>query len=144
MERGGGSTAAGCHARGLLRARLGGLARTLDRDERDESSEGLDQRPHGLDQVARQRNQILERLEPLAAPARGLAMPFDSTGMTWKDSPTHVYVNVPMTKEALKAMNLRAFTDGDNLTLTTDDGVLVQSPPPPLHRRVARASYAGL
>lgn len=66
-------------------------------------------------------------------------MPFDSTGMTWKDSPTHVYVNVPMTKEALKAMNLRAFTDGDNLTLTTDDGVLVQSPPqPPPPRRARR------
>ena len=66
-------------------------------------------------------------------------MPFDSTGMTWKDSPTHVYVNVPMTKEALKAMKLRAFTDGDNLTLTTDDGVLVQSPPqPPPPRRARR------
>ena len=70
-------------------------------------------------------------------------MPFDSTGMTWKDSPTHVYVNVPMTKEALKAMNLRAFTDGDNLTLTTDDGVLVQSPPS-LHRRVARVVRGSL
>ena len=70
-------------------------------------------------------------------------MPFDSTGMTCKDSPTHVYVNVPMTKEALKAMNLRAFTDGDNLTLTTDDGVLVQSPPP-ASTAASRASYAGL
>ena len=69
---------------------------------------------------------------------------FSTDGMTWKDTPTYVTVNVPMTKEIyqnLKEINFRAFTDGDNLTFTTDDGVLVRSPHPPLRRPRARVEW---
>ena len=36
----------------------------------------------------------------------------------WSDTPSRVTISLPMTKERLRSLNLRVFTDGNNLTLT--------------------------
>ena len=52
---------------------------------------------------------------PVGEPAAG----FEEHGLTWSDTPSRVTISLPMTKERLRALNLRVFTDGNNLTLTS-------------------------
>ena len=51
---------------------------------------------------------------PVGEPAAG----FEEHGLTWSDTPSRVTISLPMTQERLRALNLRVFTDGNNLTLT--------------------------